>query len=209
MFTTADRASLRDGLVSAAEADDRIRAAAFVGSLAAGREDRWSDIDLALRLAPSLNPAEVIESWTHALYEQYDAVTHVDLWSGPTLFRVFLLRSSLQVDLSLWPDAEFAQHGGPFQLIFGKANNAKPPSPPRSRQAFIGMAWLHALHVRSSIARGRELQALYMLNGMRDQIISLACLHNDLFPDQGRGAPAASCAQSAAISDHRPLHRHQ
>jgi hypothetical protein len=49
------------------------------------------------------------------------------------------------------------------------------------------MAWLHALHARSSIARGRGLQAVYMLNGLRDQIISLRCLRAGLPPDQGRG----------------------
>jgi hypothetical protein len=50
------------------------------------------------------------------------------------------------------------------------------------------MGWLYALHARSSIARGRALQALYMINGIRDQAVSLACLRHGLPPDQGRGA---------------------
>jgi hypothetical protein len=50
------------------------------------------------------------------------------------------------------------------------------------------MAWLYGLHVRSSIARRRPLQALYMLNNMRDQVISLACLRAALSPVEARGA---------------------
>lgn len=49
------------------------------------------------------------------------------------------------------------------------------------------MGWLYALHARSSIARGRGLQALYMVNGMRDQVVSLACLRHGLPAHEGRG----------------------
>jgi len=48
VFAVEDRERLRDELISAAQADTRISAAALVGSAALGREDRWSDIDLAL-----------------------------------------------------------------------------------------------------------------------------------------------------------------
>jgi hypothetical protein len=40
---------------------------------------------------------------------------------------------------------------------------------------------------RSSIARSRNLQALYMVNGLRDNVVSLACLRHGLPADQGRG----------------------
>jgi hypothetical protein len=51
----------------------------------------------------------------------------------------------------------------------------------------IGMAWLYALHVRSSIARGRWWQAEYMLHGMRDSVMALACVRHHLPAHQGRG----------------------
>jgi hypothetical protein len=53
--------------------------------------------------------------------------------------------------------------------------------------ALSGMAWLHTLHVRSSLARARNLQAEYMLNGMRDGVCQLACLRCGVTPHQGRG----------------------
>lgn len=49
------------------------------------------------------------------------------------------------------------------------------------------MAWLYVLHARFSLARGRTWQAIYMLNGILDQTISLACLRNGLPAHQGRG----------------------
>ena len=186
MFTETERRDLRGQLVAAARADERIEAAALVGSAARDSEDQWSDIDLALRLAPGLAPEEVAAEWTTRLYEIHDAIAHLDIWSGPALYRVFLMASSLQIDLSFWPSDAFAESGGPFRLLFGQANEPAPSSA-RSADALIGMGWLYGLHARSSIARGRALQALYMINGIRDQVVSLACLRHGLPPDQGRG----------------------
>jgi len=46
--------------------------------------------------------------------EDHGAVDHLDMWSGSTLFRVFLLSSSMQVDLSFWPWETFAPSGASF-----------------------------------------------------------------------------------------------
>jgi hypothetical protein len=50
------------------------------------------------------------------------------------------------------------------------------------------MAWLYALHVRSSIARTRPLQAEHMLSGMRDNVLALTCKRHDLVSVQGRSS---------------------
>jgi len=186
VFSQRERRDLREYLVAAARVDERIGAAAVVGSAAAAREDEWSDIDLALRLAPGLEPVDVGDAWTGRMYKNCGAVDHLDVWSGSALFRVFLLSSSMQVDLSFWPSDAFAASGTSFRLLFGEANEANP-SPLPTPEALIGMGWLHALHARSSIARGRNLQALYMVNGVRDHVVSLACLRHGLPSHQGRG----------------------
>jgi hypothetical protein len=49
------------------------------------------------------------------------------------------------------------------------------------------MAWLYALHVRSSIARSRLLQAEHMLSGMRDNVLALICKRYSVSSVQGRG----------------------
>lgn len=186
MFSIPEREALRDRLIAAARSDERITAAAVVGSGAAGGEDAWSDIDLALRLADGLKPDDVAEAWTARMYESAGAVDHVDVWSHTALYRVFLLRSSLQVDLSFWPADAFAATSASFRLLFGESNQPRAaPSP--APGAPIGMGWLYALHARSSIARGRSLQALYMINAMREQVIALACLRHELPANEGRG----------------------
>jgi hypothetical protein len=186
VFSELERRDLRESLVGAARADERIRAAAVVGSAAVDREDEWSDIDLAFRLAADLDPADVGDAWTGRMYDDHGAVDHLDVWSGSTLFRVFLLSSSMQVDLSFWPWDTFAASGTSFRLRFGEANKTRPSSSP-TPETLIGMGWLYALHARSSIARGRKLQALYMVNGVRDHVVSLACRRHGLPADQGRG----------------------
>lgn len=186
MFSIREREALRDRLIAAARGDDRIAAAAVVGSGATNGEDAWSDIDLALCLADGQDAGSVAAEWTARIYESAGAVDHVDVWSDSTLFRVFLLRSSLQLDLSFWTADTFAASGPSFRLLFGDSNEARP-SRPLAAGALVGMGWLYALHARSSIARGRPLQALQMINGVRDQVIMLACLRHELPAHHGRG----------------------
>jgi hypothetical protein len=49
------------------------------------------------------------------------------------------------------------------------------------------MGWLYALHARSSIVRGRRWQAEYMISGLRDQVMALACVRFGVSPNHGRG----------------------
>src|SRR3954452_17513561 len=160
MFTAEDRDQLRATLIAAARADERISSAALLGSGATDTTDRWSDVDLAFAVASTANSEAVVADWTDCMYREYGAVHHLDVVYGRALYRVFLLANTLQVDLSFWPEAEFGATGPTFQLLFGTADE-RPPRPAPAAIALIGMGWLYALHVRSSIARGRVWQAEY------------------------------------------------
>ena len=200
MFTPEERARLRDALVAVARADPRITAAALTGSGAAWSEDRWSDIDLALSVAGDADRVRVIADWTDRVYREDGAIHHWDLYLGATLFRVFLLANTLQVDLAFWPAAEFGAYGPNFRLLFGEANERPARTPPTAEE-LIGMAWLYALHARSSIERGRAWQAEYMVSGMRDQVLALACLRNGLPAVEGRGIDRLPPEATAAVAE--------
>jgi hypothetical protein len=186
MFSQDEREQIRAALVIAAQQDPMITAAAHLGSAAASRLDEWSDIDLALGISPSIELEEVVGEWTSRMYQNHRAVAHCDVRRGDTLYRVFLLQDTLQVDISFWPAGQFRAVGPKFQLIFGVANQPQP-QPLDSTDELVGFAWLYALHVRSSIARKRLLQAEYMLSGMRDRVLALACLRHGLPTRDGRG----------------------
>ena len=186
IFTPDQRELLRSELVSIAQNDPHLSGAAHTGSAASSRLDRWSDIDLALCLKSGVSQERVVAEWTDHLYLRHSAVAHVDVMRGPTLFRVFLLQNTLQVDVAFWRAEDFAPIGAQFQLIFGQAQ--PPRDVPRGNpESLIGMAWLYALHVRSSLARGRILQAEYMLSGMRNHLGELVCLRCGVASLQGRG----------------------
>lgn len=197
MFTPAEREALRDALVAAARDDPRITAAALTGSAALDREDRWSDIDLALSVGDPGDVDGVVGDWSARMYGEHEAVHHVDVWLGATLFRVFLLPSTLQVDIAFWPAADFGALGPSFRLLFGTANerpSGRAPDPVH----LIGMGWLYALHARSSIARGRAWQAEHMISAARDQVLALVCVRHGLPAAYARGAndlPAEVLAQ--------------
>ncbi|MCX2953610.1 nucleotidyltransferase domain-containing protein [Lentzea sp. NEAU-D7] len=202
MFSVSERDQLRRDLVNAADVDPRVVGAALTGSAAVGREDRWSDIDFALSVERDVDA--VVVDWTALMYA-CGAVGHLDVRHGKTLFRVFLMRSTLQVDIAFWPSDEFGATGPTFKLLFGEAN-AVPPARQPDRDEVIGLAWLYALHARSSIARGRGWQALYMLNGMRDHVMSLWCLREGVNAVQGRGLDdlrdAGAFAGTLVLSTH-------
>jgi predicted nucleotidyltransferase len=189
MFTRDDREEVLRLLLDKAVAEPGVIAAALVGSGARGTTDQWSDLDLALRLSPDASLEAVVEGWTAFVYDRFAAADHLDVRADRALYRVFLLPKSLQVDLSFWNSDAFASNGEPFRLLFGDANPAVTPPLPRAEH-YVGMGWLHGLHARSAIARSRPWQATYMLNGMRDQVIALACLRLGLPPHQGRGVDA-------------------
>ncbi len=189
IFTPDDRERLRGELVSAAQRDSSLCGAAHTGSGASLKLDRWSDIDLALCLNSDTSHERVVAEWTELLYRQYGAVAHVDVMRGTTLFRVFLLENTLQVDIAFWSVKDFAPTGPNFRLIFGQASqaNAQSYAVPPNYQSLTGMAWLYALHVRSSLGRGRILQAECMLSGMRSHVCELMCLRCGVNARQGRG----------------------
>ena len=186
MFTPAERDELRAALIAAARADERITGAALTGSASVGNEDRWSDIDLAFGFAAGTDLGAAIADWTAVMYGRHGAISHLDVISGAVIYRVFLLASTLQVDLAFVPAADFGAVAPTFRLLFGTAVQRTQSAPPAATE-LIGLAWLYGLHGRSSIARGRGGQAEYMISGVRDYVLALACLRHGVPAVQGRG----------------------
>ncbi len=91
-----------------------------------------------------------------------------------------LLRSRLparrhapQVDIAFRPPPDFRATSSTFRLLFGEASD-RLPAPPPDADELIGLAWVYALHVRSSLERGRVWQAEWMLSHMRENVLALA-----------------------------------
>jgi hypothetical protein len=196
VFTAEVRERLRAELLQAAQADPRITGAAITGSGSAGTEDRWSDIDLAFGVRAAEEIQAALADFSGRMYRDYRALHHLDVRSGTWIYRVFLLPSTLQVDLAFAPAADFGARAPTFRLVFGAAA-PQPPAAPASAEDLIGWAWLYALHARSSLARGKLWQAEYMISGMRDQALALACARRGLPSREGRGVDSLP-AEAAA-----------
>jgi len=184
-------------MVRIAKEDDRVAAAAIVGSLALGGGDRFSDLDLTFSIVDHVSVAGVLEDWTRMLVHELEAVHLADLHRGPTIYRVFLLPGALQFDLSMTPAARFRPAGPRFRLLFGEtaAGEAEGDSPPASlsistpavARDIFGWGVIYALHARACIERGRVWQAEHYVGAVRDHALSLACLRHGLTAVQARG----------------------
>src|SRR5262245_15596020 len=186
MFSAEYRAQLRSELLDYAVNDKRLGGAAVTGSAAVGGEDRWSDIDLAFGVTDSGKVGAVLSDFTQLMYDRHEALHHHDIRAGAWIYRVFFLPGTLQVDLAFVPQTEFGPLGPTFKLILGKAKPMQPCPPPAAKD-LIGLAWLHALHARISILRGKAWQAEYMISAIRDHVMALACIRHGLPSAHGRG----------------------
>jgi hypothetical protein len=185
VFTAEERSRVRFSLLESAARDSRVSGAAITGSAASDSEDRWSDVDLAFGVRNG-EVGEVLSDWTARMYDEHLALHHIDVRAGAWIYRVFLLPNSLQVDLAFVAEAEFRALAPTFRLMYGEAKEpAYAPAP--SSANLIGMGWLYALHARSSIARRKLWQAEYMISGVRDHALALACLRHGLPAVHGRG----------------------
>lgn len=209
MFTVEQRDALRDRVLRLAEDDDRVVAAAVVGSLAVdGGGDRFSDLDLTFGIADRVPVTEVLDDWTTRLADELDAVTLAGLERGPTIYRVLLFPGALQLDLSMTPAAEFRPYGPRLRLVFGQTAADEPRTyrPPASlfidtpavAQDIFGWGVIYALHARACIERRRVWQAEHYVGAVRDHALSLACLRHGVVAVQARGydeLPAEILAQ--------------
>ena len=182
---TDRRDAVRAQLLELARTDDRVTGAAITGSAAAGREDRWSDVDLFFGVTAV---PEVLADFSGYLYEELGALHHFDLAAGPAAYRGFLLPGLLEVDLGFSPTSEFRSYGAaPFAVVFG---DPVPPSPAHGADVdqLAGLIWHHVLHARSSIERGRPWLAEYWISQARFHTLTLAADRCGLDTAYAKGA---------------------
>lgn len=125
MFTAEQRDRVRSDLLELAARDPRISGAAITGSGPTGEEDQWSDIDLAFGVGETHELSDVLADWTAHTYDRHFALHHLDLRVGTWLYRVFVLPSTLQIDLAFAPAMEFRPLASTFRLVFGTANEPR------------------------------------------------------------------------------------
>jgi predicted nucleotidyltransferase len=182
---TSRRDEVRASLLQLARVDDRVAGAAITGSAAAGREDRWSDVDLFFGVT---DVAEVLADFSRYLYDELGALHHFDLAAGPAAYRGFLLPGLLEVDLGFTPVSEFRSYGtAPFVVAFGEPVPPRPASGTDVDQ-LTGLIWHHVLHARSSIERGRPWLAEYWISQARFHVLTLAADRHGLDTAYARGA---------------------
>ena len=186
MFSAEERDRLREQIIAAARADKRITGAAITGSAALGNQDEWSDIDLFFGIANEAELPGALSAMTELMYSEHRALHHFDVVAGPATYRVFLMASTLQVDLAFTPAPSFGAVTPSFKVLFGEPVERERYSPPAA-MSLLDYGWLYALHARSSIQRGKVWQAEYMIGMVRDQVLAAACVRFGLPWREARG----------------------
>jgi hypothetical protein len=187
MYTPQERERLRTQLLALAREDPRVTGGAITGSATAGREDNYSDIDLAFGVRTPADVLAVLDDRSTWMRERCGAVDQLDLVVGAWVYRVFLLPSTLQVDIACVPEDQFGARAPTFKLVFGRATELPRPASANVHD-LIGWAWLYGLHARSAIARGKRWEAEYMVSAVRDQVIALASMRLGLPSAHARSA---------------------
>ena len=207
MFTIEQRDYVRERVLEMAKSDPRVTGGALVGSIAGDAEDEWSDIDITFAIAEGTSLETVLNEWTRVLERELGALHYWDLRSGSSIYRVFLLPSGLEIDVSVTPEQEFGARGPRFRPLFGIARQpetttqvAGPPTIEAARYK-IGLGWHHVLHARSSIERGKPWRAEYWISGIRDETLALACLRLGVETSHGRGIDRLPASVTRPLTD--------
>jgi hypothetical protein len=186
MFTEESREKARNYILDLANSDKRIVAAGVIGSYAADKQDRWSDIDLTFGVDDSYSINELLEEWTSRITTDLNAVRLFDIQRSKTVYRVFLLDDCLQVDISFTPVSAFASNGQNFKLLFGSFIDNNSVNKP-SIYDLAGYAVHHALRARVCIERKRFWNAEYWLSAARDHALTIAALKAEADTSYGKG----------------------
>ena len=137
MFTPDERDHVRDRIIEMAKSDRRVTAGALIGSTAAGLGDNWSDIDITFGIADGTSLTAVLDDWTTWFDRELGALQHWDLPFGSSIYRVFLLPSGLEVDVSVTPQQAFHPRSPRWRTLFGTAGEMQP-SPAADPHALSG-----------------------------------------------------------------------
>src|SRR2546421_4285684 len=175
MFTAEHRDHVRHRILELARADPRVTGGALTGSMAFGAGDNRSDIDVAFGIADGIALDTVLHDWTEVLDREFSVLDYFDLPSGPSVYRVFLLLSGLEVDVAVTPGQEFGARGPHFPALFGITHQLEA-TPQPTAEYLTGLAWHHVLHARSCIERNKPWQGEYWISGIRDHTLALACI---------------------------------
>ena len=185
MFSMEARDALRKHVLEMARDDQRVVAAAEVGSLSIGGGDRWSDLDLTFAVDAEFTVAEVLDDWTSELVKD-GAIVLFDLTARPALYRVFSYPDCLQLDLSFTSADDFRPTSPRFRLVFGEAPEMQIPDPPDAAR-LLGWAVMWARHARVCLERGHPRQAEHAISSMRERALDFACGRRGLPAGYGRG----------------------
>ncbi len=200
MFTAEQRDQVRQRVLAVAQSDPRVTAGALTGSMTFGGGDRWSDIDVAFGLAAGSTPEAVLNDWTAVFAREWGLLDHFDLHSGSSVYRVFLLPSGLEVDVAATPAKDFGARGPQFRALFGPTQQVSA-TPQPSASSLIGLGWHHVLHARASIERHKPWQAEYLISGIREYVLALACLRLGENARERRGVDRLSSAVTDPLAE--------
>jgi len=186
MFAADIRDHVRQRVIELAMVDSRVTAGALTGSMAFEAGDNWSDIDVAFGVANGVMLEAILDDWTQVLNRELDVLDHFDLHSGPSIYRVFLLPSGLEVDVAVTPAESFGARGPHFRALFGTPHELQLTEQPNAF-SLIGLCWHHVSHARACIERHKPWQAEYWISELRNHLLALACLRLGENTFHGRG----------------------
>ena len=198
MFSPEQREKTRRRLLSLAESDDGVAAAAITGSEVAGTGDAWSDIDLAFGIRGELSAA--LARWTEILERDFGALHHWDLPWGSSIYRVYLLPDWLEVDIAFTPAADFGPRGPNWRTVFGDTVEVEQNAPV-ARDDLVGLTWHHLLHARMCIERGKPWQTEWLISAARNHLLALACLRLGYPTRYAKGTDELSRDVTAPLED--------
>src|SRR4051794_17677244 len=199
--------------VAACEEDERVVAAFLGGSLAAGRGDEWSDLDIYVITTDEA--FEVFLEGREAFMGRLGEPLFLESFDiSHTLFFVFA--DGTEGELGAASESRFlGMHEGPHRTLVDKkgildgvdfrGRQASPEEQVETLRRQVYWFWHDLSHFVTAMGRGQVWWAQGQLEALRGYCVNLARLRHDLADDEAGDEPYFKVEKAIPVSELAPL----
>ncbi|TSB45937.1 nucleotidyltransferase domain-containing protein [Alkalicoccobacillus porphyridii] len=198
MFTPSDRTALMDDLKRFTSTLNRVQALVLVGSGSSGFRDRYSDLDLLVVVKNSEDVEPINQQLSEYLQSTFSILKVKTYRHKEDIFvTCFFFDHYLELDLGVWSFEQLRATKPNWIVLFDKdntvsnklastLNHESQPSADEVKEQSLSLIWQFVRGAAVAIKRGQFIKAVKDLDYIRDHIIQILCLQNQMSYDFDR-----------------------
>lgn len=191
-YSPATRAAILDRLLTALRSDKRLVGLLVVGSGAEGFEDNHSDIDLCAVTTSDADVRPAFQEWGEKIRQMLPMFHSLESPRAPNVYLwIFFLENFLEIDLCFLCLSDLRATRNRWNIVFDRSRKIEnimqsswehrpKPDLEKAYCSRLNAIWHCIKHAAIAVQRQQPWRAIYELEQIRDRVIELRGLREDL-----------------------------